>query len=58
MMSEVPQYQQPGYVPQPPGPPKLSGCAIGCLIASAVLFGLTIAGAIYALWRTGNLPAW
>jgi|GEM_PF-6425832 len=44
----------PPQVAQPKKP--ASGCAIGCLILSIVLFFATIAGSFFALYRAGYLP--
>ena len=57
----------PAPPPPPPQPAAVSpaasapatgasGCAIGCLITSIVLFFLTIAGSLFALYRAGYLP--
>jgi pSer/pThr/pTyr-binding forkhead associated (FHA) protein len=51
-----PQQLQPQQ-PQPPATPqKASGCALGCLIASILLFLTTIGGSVIVLYRTGYLP--
>ena len=50
----APAAYQPAPQPQPPK--RTSGCAIGCLIFSIVLFLGTIAGSLFALYRAGYLP--
>lgn len=52
--SAAPAAYQPAPQPQPPK--RTSGCAIGCLIFSIVLFLGTIAGSLFALYRAGYLP--
>ncbi|HVT46086.1 MAG TPA: FHA domain-containing protein [Thermoanaerobaculia bacterium] len=67
----VPAHPSPATAPPPPpqaapvatsqpaaspGPKPASGCSIGCLIASIVLFVATIGGSIFALYRAGYLP--
>jgi hypothetical protein len=41
--------------PAAPPRPRASGCAIGCFVASVLLFLATVLGAVYVLHRTGHL---